>query len=600
MGRWRRLAVLTAAACALVAVALGGENLPDREGHAATGTDWRNIRTGHRIPDEGYCDQPYTVITPDGNWLCTMTTGPGREGQRGQHIVATISKDQGRTWSALVDIEPSDGPEASWAMPLVVPSGRVYVFYSYNGDNLRSWKGRPIRADTVGWYCFKYSDDGGRTWSRRYRLPLPLAPVDRDNTFDGLHQIFWGIGKPIVHGSTMWFAFSRCGALLVDKSEGWFYRSDNICTEPDPEKIHWQLLPDGPHGLRNPEYGDVHAEQNLVALSDGSLYCMYRTLTGHPFHAYSRDGGHTWTTPVPATYTPGGRAFKQPRACARIWRTKSGKFLFWYHNHSDISQGGWRGRNPAWISGGVERDGYIYWSQPELLLYDPDPNVRMSYPDLIQQDGRYWVTETQKTVARVHRIDRRLLEGLWAQGRIEQVTRDGSMFELAGPAAGPGEHVLPEPLDLSALGGITVELWVRWDEWSAGQVLLDWRTSAGVGGALVTTPNGSVRLVLNDGRAQATWDCDPGLLSVGRWHHITAIVDAQAQIISFLIDGTLCDGGPHRPYGWTRYPNRLADVSGSGTLRVAPSLRGRLHCVRVYRRCLRTSEAVANFRAGRR
>lgn len=76
--------------------------------------DPRNIRAGYRIPDEGYCDQPYTVITNDGNWLCTMTTRPGREGDHGQHIVATISEDQGRTWSPPIDIEPSDGPEASW------------------------------------------------------------------------------------------------------------------------------------------------------------------------------------------------------------------------------------------------------------------------------------------------------------------------------------------------------------------------------------------------------------------------------------------------------------------------------------------------------
>ncbi len=47
------------------------------------GEDMRNIDTGRRIPDQGYCDQPYVVVTRDGNWLCTLTTGPGREGQGG-------------------------------------------------------------------------------------------------------------------------------------------------------------------------------------------------------------------------------------------------------------------------------------------------------------------------------------------------------------------------------------------------------------------------------------------------------------------------------------------------------------------------------------
>ncbi|MHC4398189.1 MAG: LamG domain-containing protein, partial [Planctomycetota bacterium] len=105
-----------------------------------TTRDPRDIRTGRRIPDEGYCDQPYAVITADGNWLLTMTTGPGREGQHGQHVVALVSSDHGVTWSDPIDIEPSDGPEASWAMPLVTPGGRVYAFYTYNGENLRIWE----------------------------------------------------------------------------------------------------------------------------------------------------------------------------------------------------------------------------------------------------------------------------------------------------------------------------------------------------------------------------------------------------------------------------------------------------------------------------
>ncbi|HHW00443.1 MAG TPA: hypothetical protein GXX36_12920 [Clostridiaceae bacterium] len=39
--------------------------------------DWRNIANGYEIPREGYCDQPYVVITDDGNWLCVLTTGKG-------------------------------------------------------------------------------------------------------------------------------------------------------------------------------------------------------------------------------------------------------------------------------------------------------------------------------------------------------------------------------------------------------------------------------------------------------------------------------------------------------------------------------------------
>ena len=40
--------------------------------------DWRRFSDGSEIPSEGYCDQPYVVLNPDGSWLCVMTTGAGR------------------------------------------------------------------------------------------------------------------------------------------------------------------------------------------------------------------------------------------------------------------------------------------------------------------------------------------------------------------------------------------------------------------------------------------------------------------------------------------------------------------------------------------
>ena len=526
--------------------------------------DWRNIRTGLTIPDEGYCDQPYTVITHDGNWLCTMTTGTGHEGQGGQHIVAVISKDQGHSWEGPFDIEPATGPEASWAMPLVTDSGRVWVFYSYNGDNLKTWQGKKIRTDTVGWYCAKYSDDQGRTWSdKRYRLPLPHAPVDHNNTFGGKHQLFWGIGKPVTHNGIMWFAFSRVGKHLVDNSEGWFYRSDKILNDPPPDEIDWQLLPDGDIGLKATDNGPVNAEQNLVVLSDGSLYCMYRTITGHPYHAYSRDGGHTWTTPVPATYTPGGRPMKTPRACPRIWKAKNGKFLFWFHNHSRIENAGFKHRNPVWISGGIERDGLMHWSQPEILFYDPDPNVRMSYPDLIEQDGRYWITETQKTIARVHEVDGTLLEGMWRQDGPTQPDDEDLLLDANPDDLETGSLPLPGPIDLRETSGLTVQCRLTLSQFESGALLLDNRTEDGRGFALRITDRQTIELLLDDGTISAAWDCDISLLQPDKSHQITAIVDACPGIIMFVVDGRLCDGGYRPPPGLDLVRSRIGRRRGN-------------------------------------
>lgn len=391
--------------------------------------DPKNIANGAEIPSEGYCDQPYVVRTQDGAWLCVMTTGSGVEGEPGQHIVAIRSSDRGKTWSAPVDIEPADGPEASWVMPLITPTGRIYAFYTYNAENRREviaddppFKGGFCRrVDSLGEYAFKYSDDGGRTWSGdRHFIPMREMAIDRNNPYAGRIKFFWGVGKPIVHDGIMFFGFSKVGGFgkgFFTSTESCFMRSENILTETDPTKIEWELLPEGDHGLRSPE-GPIAEEVNLTALSDGSLYCTYRTVAGHPCHAYSRDGGRTWTPPEFMRCDPRGELLNNPRAANFVRRLEAGpyagRYIYWFHNHLGR---GYEGRNPAWLLGGVEHDSpegkVIHWGRPEVVLYADDRETRISYPDFIQDDGRLFITETQKITARSHEVPDWLLSRLW-------------------------------------------------------------------------------------------------------------------------------------------------------------------------------------------
>ena len=236
------------------------------------------------------------------------------EGQGGQHVVSTTSDDQGKTWSPLVDIEPADGPEASWVMPYLVPeTGRVYAFYTYNGENLRevpgaNHPGAAKRVDTLGEYAFKYSDDGGLTWSaQRFTIPMRLMRIDRENGTEGRVQLFWGVGKPIEDRGSMYLGFSKVGKWGVPgtlvRTQGCFLRSDNILSEPEASKVRFTLLPEGDEGLLAPK-GRIAEESNLVALGDGSLYATYRTVDGYPCHAYSRDRGRSWTPSAYMTYGP--------------------------------------------------------------------------------------------------------------------------------------------------------------------------------------------------------------------------------------------------------------------------------------------------------
>jgi len=577
---------------------LAGEGLSLAHTNCARTRDSRNIITGMRIPDEGYCDQPYVVVNPDGSWTCLLTTGAGHEGQGGQHFVATITRDQGKTWTPLIDIEPADGPEASYGVPLLVPGGRIYGFYTYNGDRVYSLPGstKRVRSDTHGWYCYKYSDDGGRNWSRRFRLPMRVTACDRGSQFKGKVQMFWGIDKPSIVDGGVYFSFTKLGKYFLGNGEGWLYYSDNILTEKNPEKIHWELRPDGDHGIRNPKFGSVQEEHNLVPLGGERLYMVYRPTTGFPCHTYSEDGGRTWDLPSPMTYAPGERMIKNPRACPKLWRCANGKFLFWFHNHSGRD---FNGRNPAWITGGVLKDGRMHWSQPEVLLYDAVPRTRMSYPDLIEQDGRYWVTETQKTVARVHEIPADLLEGMWEQHGGRVAVAEGAVLSVSGAEIAAGKSITMAALpDLGLGGGFSVDAWLQVDDLAAGQTILDSRDDAGRGFAISTGEKGSLVFSMGDGFRNAEWTSDPGTLTAGKLHQAVFIADGGPCIISVVCDGMLCDGGPDRQYGWGRFEPSFGSPWGDAGLRVTPALKDAVKHVRVYYRYLRTSEAVGNYRAG--
>ncbi|MBI2301974.1 MAG: exo-alpha-sialidase, partial [Armatimonadetes bacterium] len=539
---------------------------------ASPPADPRLITTGLRIPGEHYCDQPYVVVHTRGNWLVVMTTGRGVEGEAGQHVIAVRTTDRGHTWSEPVDIEPATGPEASWALPFLTPGGRIYVFYTYNTDNLRSVitdVGPTKRVDTLGDLMFRFSDDGGRSWSaERYRVPVREFECDRTNPYGGKVRFFWQVGKPIAQAGRMYLGLHKVGRLgegFMCHSEGAVICSDNLLTEPDPNKLHWETLPDGDIGLRAPA-GPIADEHNLVPLNDGGLFMTYRTVDGHPCQAYSHDGGHTWSGPEYMTYTPGGRLVKHPRAANFVKKFRNGKYLHWFHNHG----GRWYDdRNPAWLLGGVEIDGKLHWSQPEILLYDDDPRVRMSYPDFIEDNGRYYFTETQKEIGRVHVIDRGLLEGVWGERPPRTVAGNGLVAHLTGAEAAAGAG-LPAPKlpPLEGRGGFSLELWVRFTDLAAGQALLDGRGPDGKGLALLTTPEEAVAIVLNDGRTECRWRCDRGLLRAGEWHHVVATVDGGPKIITFVVDGVLCDGGEERQFGWGRFSPLLRDANGADTWRV--------------------------------
>ena len=598
----RRLMLMLVAAAALLAA------------------DPRHIPQGFEIPSEGYADQPYIVKTDDGAWLCVMTTGPGREGEGGQHVVTTRSTDAGKTWSKAVDVEPANGPEASYAVLLKVPNGRIYLFYNHNTDNVRSVigdnppyrDGKVTRVDSLGHFVFKYSDDGGRSWSAaRYGIPMRTFEIDRKNPYGGKLKYFWNVGKPFVHKGTGYVPVHKVGGFgegFFTSSEGALLRSDNILTERDPSKIRWETLPEGEKGIRAPEGGGpIAEEQSFSVLSDGSIFCVFRTIDGHSAFTYSRDGGRTWEPSQYMQYAD-GRLMKHPRAANFAWRCENGKYLYWFHNHGGrfIREHpqrrtiAYEERNPVWLSGGEEVDSprgkIIRWSQPEIVLYDDDPIIRMSYPDLVEHEGKYYLTETQKDVARVHEVDRGILDGLWSQFEARREP-EGAVVDVSGkeevdaplfPIFVRRSQRLDHGTEYTR-AGFSVEVRGRF---TAGTVLLDNRTSDGRGFSVRSTHDNTFEIVLSDGRTESRWSSDPGTLDPSRSQHFVVAVDGGSKVITFVVDGLLNDGGNARQFGWGRYNPNLKSVNGEPKLKIAKSVER----LRIYNRYLRTSEAIASYR----
>ena len=609
-------------------VAIGAEQ-PKKSASPSAISDPRHITSGWNIPSEGYADQPYIVKTDDGAWLCVMTTAEGAEGASRQHVIALRSTDQGRTWEKPVDIEPIGPPEASYAVLLKVPGGRIYAFYNHNTDRVpevkREDKGVYKRVDSLGHYVFKFSDDHGRSWSaKRYDVPLREFECDRNNVYGGKLRFFWNVGRPLILGDAAIMVMHKVGAMgagFFAQSEGAIFKSKNILTERDPEKITFETLPDGDIGLRTPAGGGrVAEEQSIVKLSDGSLYCVYRTVDGWPTIAYSRDGGHKWTPPAYKTYTPGGRRVKHPRAANFAWNCSNGKFLYWFHNHGGVFVGkmsaDWGGanpyddRNPAWLMAGREVDTpqgkCIQWSQPEIVLYDDDPYIRMSYPDLVEDGGKFFVTETQKNVGRVHEIPAALVNGLFNQFASKTVATNSLSLNLPAGKPMPKEAPMPKLPVLNfrdtkradhgckdARAGFSLDLWLQLDSLKPGQAILDSRDEAGRGILVSTTDAGTIQITLNDGRSESSWDSDKGAVKLGKPQHVVITVDGGPKIITFVVNGVLCDGGDERQFGWGRFSPNLRTPTGAAVLKIAPAARS----LRIYNRALRTSEAVGNWRA---
>ena len=382
--------------------------------------------------------QVQLVVTPKGTWLACWTQGT-IEAAADQRVVVARSLDGGRSWSSEIAVEEAGGDYRvpAWGVPFVVPgSGRIYVFYWFNYNN--------VKLRDAGDIFFRFSDDDGVHWSPRRRIGVPRTDMDRGEPGD-LHG--WNFGQPrIFPGGQVIFTYTKIrrsslypegwrltadnrwqpdGSAKVDPArppgkeggspnnwatEVFFVEMPNILSERDPTKLEFRFLPKGGSGLWAPyPKTDRHFGQ------EGTLTATFGRPTSvrvpHPARPpiLRRQLRPRRNLDQTGTASSAARRRGVQPACSPCPMAKlpDGRFVLVFHNARPEGWG-WHPRDPLWISVGREAPGVkenagLSFTKPRVLVYNdgmpggPYKDFEICYPSFYQFNGRCYVAYANKT-----------------------------------------------------------------------------------------------------------------------------------------------------------------------------------------------------------
>ena len=181
--------------------------------------------------------------------------------------------------------------------------------------------------------------------------------------------------------------------------EIFFLRSPNLLTAAEPAQVVWQQYPTGDHGVQPPgpkPLATIGEEPHIVPLiTRAGYYVVFRTSLGYLGCTYSAGPNLTaWQPSAYAQFWPrhalaGPAPMKNPRGPISPKRqpNSTAVLMTFYFN------GGFAAfahaaplsdRNLMWLAVGLEMTANgtfgMYWSQPELILYDPVRPNGHGYP----------------------------------------------------------------------------------------------------------------------------------------------------------------------------------------------------------------------------
>jgi len=291
--------------------------------------------------DDFFVLNEHFIVVPTGEnrLLATWTAhGPGLAFRR---VAVARSEDGGETWTAPDVIDGGPETSAAWSVPVVAPTGRIYLLYSYYGGDHRLHGG----GCRMGWCA---SDDGGRTWSERTLHSLRPSPMDADD--GAVSFLFWRQAELDVAGRPL-LAYTRLGTNAelaeLDPLHKWTQseclRLDNLDDAPEPAGLSFSYLPedvDDALTVPQPKRAEISwaNEPSFVPLPDGRLFVTMRTRQGRLYWSCSDSNG-AFREPQVMRYCDGGDEVLQPGSPAPLFRLDDQRYLLVFNNNDGTAFG---------------------------------------------------------------------------------------------------------------------------------------------------------------------------------------------------------------------------------------------------------------------
>lgn len=566
--------------------------------------DPRFLNNGIEIPTAGgYADQPSIVVLSDGTFVCATTTGTGEEGAKGEYVSVMRSEDGGQTWSKGTLVEDPQW-ESAYAVLVADRFDRIYCLYNYNFDHYTMDEFACHRLDMGGTYCMRYSDDKGLSWSERIIVDVGVTDLDIEYPYfprqGKQYRFMWNVAKPFIDGDDLYVMVGKPFLGIKElysaseTSRGVLLVARGIVKNPH---VPFATLPEGGKELL-PRAGDRITEEHCcVKLSDGTLFVTSRTEQGYPLVFVSHDDGRHFTDGFIPKHI-GGLPLKQPRAANFLWKLKSGKYLYWFHNAGNM---GYNFRNPAWCCPAFEVDTKngkeLVCGQPEILLYTASDRLSISYPDLAEYNGKLLITETQKQMARIHTVSDKLQNALLSQDTICAKLEGISMDDLK-------QNGVPMQLysrvnhsdraDWKEIPENSGTTWIFQGTFQKCSSVISAYNKHRGGFQITVTQDGTLCCFAAGEAANVTVESSIHVCD-GKEHHIAWIMDTAACISYLVIDGVFDNGGSISECGWRFIPPQLSFIQAVKTV----SFDEKIIDVRLIPNAILTTEAIGDWRASR-